>query len=270
MQSVWQLLTSLYSEMNDNFDDPMIKDHAEPATTGRGAKRMKTKLPAAFSPGRELDSTQAYIMAGFSLLIGLAIGFVLHAGHKQPTPDAVVPMQPAAALPARAASTQPSLDEIHKMADAEASPLLSKLKTDPNNSKVLEQVGATYHAGHQFKLAAEYYGKASQADPKNTAVRVKYAGALFESGDANGALAQLNQVLAQEPNNANALFNIGAIKLNSKKDEKGALAAWKQLLKTNPHLEPERKAQVEQLIEQLEAKSTQKPGAQGAANDQEK
>ena len=83
----------------------------------------------------------------------------------------------------------------------------------------------------------------------------------------------MNQVLTQEPNNANALFNIGAIKLNGKKDDKGALAAWKQLLKTNPQLAPDRKAQVEHLIQELEAKNAQKSGApgtplsQGAANE---
>jgi cytochrome c-type biogenesis protein CcmH/NrfG len=240
---------------------------------------MKNNLLAGFSPGRALDTSQAYIMAGLSLLIGLAIGYVLHAGHAQPVPQPVMqmqsamPMQNAAATPAPVSQKQPSLEDIHKMADAQASPLLNKLKSDPNNSKVLEQIGATYNAGHQFKLAAQYYGKASQADPKNTAVRVKYAGALYESGDANSAISQLNQVLAQEPNNANALFNIGAIKLNSQKDEKSAIAAWKLLLKTNPQLAPDRKAQVEHLIQELEAKNAQKPGTpgtpgpQGAANE---
>ncbi len=237
---------------------------------------MKNTLLAGFSPGRALDASQAYIMAGLSLLIGLGIGYVLHAGHAEPAPQPVMqmqsatPMQPAATAPAPMTQKQPSLEDIHKMADAQASPLINKLKSDPNNSKVLEQIGATYNAGHQFKLAAQYYGKAAQADPKNTAVRVKYAGALFESGDTKSAIDQLNQVLAQEPNNANALFNIGAIKLNSQKDEKGAIAAWKQLLKTNPQLAPDRKAQVEHLIQELEAKNAQKPGAPGGTNDQGK
>ena len=240
---------------------------------------MKNNLLAGFSPGRALDASQAYIMAGLSLLVGLAIGYVLHAGHAQPAPQPVMqmqstmPKQTTAAAPAPMSQKQPSLEDIHKMADAQASPLLNKLKSDPNNSKVLEQIGATYNAGHQFKLAAQYYGKASQSDPKNTALRVKLAGALYESGNTDESIAQLNQVLTQEPNNANALFNIGAIKLNGKKDDKGALAAWKQLLKTNPQLAPDRKAQVEHLIQELEAKNAQKSGApgtplsQGAANE---
>lgn len=230
---------------------------------------MKNNLLAGFSSGRVLDASQAYIMAGLSLIIGLAIGYVLHAGHAQPTPQPSMQMRPTAAVPPPVSATakQPTLDEIHKMADAQASPLLNKLKSDPNNSKVLEQVGATYYEGHQFKVAAQYYGKAVQAEPKNTALRVKLAGALFESGDANGALAQLNMVLTQEPTNANALFNLGAIELNSKKDEKGAIAAWKQLLKTNPNLAPDRKAQVQHLIDQLEAKNAQKTGTQGATNE---
>ncbi len=234
---------------------------------------MKNILPGGVTPGRTLEPMQVYILAGLSLIIGLAIGYVLRAGHLQtvtPPSAETQSLAPATApAPVAANAKQPTLEDIRKMADTQAAPLLNKLKTDPRNSKVLEQVGATYYEGHQFKLAAEYYGKAAQADPKNSAVRVKLAGALFQSGNPNGAITQLNQVLEQEPNNPNALFNLGAIRLNAKKDPKGALAAWNQLLKTNPQLEPERKAQVEHLIEQVQAKNNT-GNEQGAANAQSK
>lgn len=236
---------------------------------------MKNNLLDDFAPSRTLEPMQVYLMAGLSLLIGLAIGYVLHAGQQQPGAQPPAQNQSLAPTPAPVTppAKQPTLDDFHKMADSQAAPLLNKLKSDPKNSKVLEQVGATYYAGHQFKSAAEYYGKAAQADPRNTALRVKLAGALFQSGNPNGAITQLNQVLEQEPNNPNALFNLGAIKLSAKKDPKGALSAWTQLLKTNPQLDPAHKAQVESLIDKLNAKSNTGNSpltTQGAAREQSK
>ena len=38
------------------------------------------------------------------------------------------------------------------------------------------------------------------------------------------------------------------IKWQGKQDSKGALAAWQELLKSNPQLSPDRKAQVEKLM----------------------
>ena len=142
----------------------------------------------------------------------------------------------------------PTLGEMKQMADTQAAPLLEKLKSDPNNSALLMQVGAMYHSTHQFKEAADYYGKAAQADPKNVTARTKLATSLYRAGDVDGALAQLDQALHYDPKDANALFNLGIIRLEGKKDGKGAVAAWQRLLKTNPQLSADRKAQVQELM----------------------
>jgi cytochrome c-type biogenesis protein CcmH/NrfG len=48
---------------------------------------------------------------------------------------------------------------------------------------------------------------------------------------------------------------MGIIKLQGKHDNKGAVAAWQQLLKTNPDLSEERKAMVQKFIADALAKS---------------
>jgi cytochrome c-type biogenesis protein CcmH/NrfG len=45
------------------------------------------------------------------------------------------------------------------------------------------------------------------------------------------------------------------IRWKAKKDSKGALAAWAQLLKTNPELDPSKKAQVQKLMADVKAQS---------------
>lgn len=61
------------------------------------------------------------------------------------------------------------------MADKQAEPLLAKLKSDPKNPALLNQLGTVYKATHQFQQAASYYQKAIEADPKNVAARTPSA-----------------------------------------------------------------------------------------------
>ena len=152
----------------------------------------------------------------------------------------------------------PSLDEMKQMADKQAGPLLDKLKTDPNNSALLNQVGTIYKVTHQFKPAAEYFQKAVDADPKNVGARTDLASCLYYQGDVDGALNQLTEALRYNPKEANALFNLGMIRWQGKGDAVGAVKVWQQLLKSNPQLADDRKTEVQRLIAQAKQHSTGK------------
>ena len=144
----------------------------------------------------------------------------------------------------------PSLEDMKHMADKKAEPLLAKLKADPNNPLLLNQIGTLYKATHQFKEAAGYYQRAVGADPKNVAARTDLASCLYYQGDADGAITQLQQSLHYDPKDANSLFNLGMIRLQGKNDPTGAVTAWRQLLKLNPTLAVDKKAAVQKLIAQ--------------------
>jgi cytochrome c-type biogenesis protein CcmH/NrfG len=151
-----------------------------------------------------------------------------------------------------AATQMPSLDELKHMADKKAEPLLAKLKNDPRNSDLLNQLGTLYKATHQFQEAAAYYQKALEVDPKNVGARTDLASCLFYQGDADGAIKQLQEALSYDPKDANSLFNLGMIRLQAKNDSSGAVTAWRQLLKLNPTLAKEKKETVEKLIAQAQ------------------
>ena len=204
--------------------------------------------------GSVWQAKQVYAMAVICLAVGLAIGY-LFRGSQSP----VAPASPAAnAQPSAAASGMgghmPSLEEMKQMADKQAAPLLEKLKSDPNNSDLLIQVGKIYNSTHQFKEAAGYYDKALQVDPKNVAIRTEMASCLYYSGDVDGAISQLQQSLHYDPKDANSLFNLGMMKWQGKQDSKGALAAWQELLKSNPQLSADRKATVQKLMADVQMK----------------
>jgi cytochrome c-type biogenesis protein CcmH/NrfG len=199
------------------------------------------------APRSQWQAKQVYIMATICLLIGLAVGYLLRGSQspKAAAASAPHPTSPDAAAPAQ---QMPTMEQMKQMGDKTAEPLLAKLKTDPNNADLLVQIGNVYKSTHQFKDAAGYYDSSLKINPKNVAIRTELASCLYYSGDADGALAQLQQSLKDDPKDANSLFNLGVIRWKAKKDTRGAIAAWQQLLNSNPKLEAAKRGQVEKLI----------------------
>jgi cytochrome c-type biogenesis protein CcmH/NrfG len=192
-------------------------------------------------------------MAAICLALGLALGYLFRGSQTKSSADSVsgaagMGAQPGMPGQAGMPRQMPSMDQMKQMADKKAEPLLAQLKNDPNNADLLKQVAKIYLATHQFKEAAGYYGKAVDINPKDVATRTEMASCLYYSGDVDGALGQLQQGLRIDPKDANSLFNLGMIRWKGKNDTKGALQAWDQLLKLNPDLDPNKKAQVEKAI----------------------
>jgi cytochrome c-type biogenesis protein CcmH/NrfG len=182
-----------------------------------------------------------YGMASICLILGLSAGYLLRGSASvKPSPANSAATRPSGANP------MPTLEQMKHMADKKAEPLLQQLKKDPANKDLLIKVAYFYKSAHQFKEASDYFAQALQLDPKNVAVRTERASCLYYNGDIDGALAELDQALKVNPKDANARFNLGMIRLKSKKDPSGAIEAWQELLRTNPRLD--RKPIVEQMI----------------------
>jgi tetratricopeptide (TPR) repeat protein len=264
---------------------------------------MANKKTTASAANPPLPPARVYALAAICLVAGLPIGYLLRgsqspasaahqpAGAAQQSAQVAAmrggdtpgreemkqipgqqPVTAANAVPpshlAMGNGRMPSPEEFKKMADKQAAPLIQKLKTDPNNTALLVQTGAIYHSTLQFRQAATYYGRAVKADPANVAFRTKLASSLFRAGDVDAAIAQLNRALADDPKNANALFDRGMIRLQGKKDSKGALADWQLLLKSNPQLSPDRKAAVLKLMADVMTTLGDRHGIEGAPRNE--
>jgi cytochrome c-type biogenesis protein CcmH/NrfG len=216
--------------------------------------RMDNETNAQPTAGSVWHTKQVYAMAAVCLLVGLAIGYLFRGSRSPARSVAQAGGTQPAAVAAPPGGKMPSLEDMKGMADKKAAPLLEQLKKDPKNSDLLFQVGNIYKATHQFKDAAGYYDKALQADPKNIAIRTELASCLYYNGDADGAISQLQQSLRYDPKDANSLFNLGVIKWQGKQDGPGALAAWQELLKSNPQLSADRKEAVQKLMADAQKK----------------
>lgn len=256
---LWSALAERAPALKDTPTDRKVGPH-------RWVAEGISLSPELISPPAAPSSLQAkkvYILAAICLAAGLAIGFVCGTpGSAAAAADTA--SASAASVPKAPGSGHPvSLSDMKHMADQQAAPLLQQLKANPVDTKTLAQVGAIYHVAHQYREAAEWYGRAVHSAPGDVALRTSQATSLYRAGDADAAIAQLDEALKRDPKNANALFNLGMIRLQGKADARGAVAAWRQLLRSNPDLGPDRKAAVQQLIAQVTANLNSGTPAEG-------
>ena len=109
-----------------------------------------------------------------------------------------------------------------------------RLDKDPKDLEALIFLGNANYDIQRFDKAVEYYERALVLDPKNLQVRTDLATSYRNSGKPDEAIKELKQVLAIDPKHETALYNLGFILLNDKKDTKGALKVWNTLVSQDP------------------------------------
>lgn len=207
---------------------------------------MLNDLSEAHDASATWSPELVYGLAAICLFLGVLVGYFVRgsAGAREPATAQATQAVPPAGVPK--GHPTPTLEQMKQLADKQAEPLLAQLKKNAKDKKALTQTAYVYKSAHQFQDAANYFSKVLEVDPKDVAIRTEMASCLYYSGDVDGALAQLEQSLKDEPKDANSLFNLGMIRWKGKNDPAGAVAAWQQLLKNNPKLD--RKPIVEQMI----------------------
>jgi len=204
-------------------------------------------------------SVQAYVLAVICLLVGIAGGWFIR-GSQSPASAAAETAGASAPAPAMGnpAAQMPTPAEMQKMADTQAGPLIEKLKADPNNAGLSEDIGNVYYDAQQYPTAIDYYQRALKIEPTNTGVRTDMATAIWYTGNADAAIAEFQKSLSYEPNKANTLFNLGVVYWQGKMDIVKATATWQKLLDTNPNYEG--KDKVLELMAQAKKHAGVKPG----------
>jgi cytochrome c-type biogenesis protein CcmH/NrfG len=189
------------------------------------------------------SSAQAYAIAVFCLILGVALGY-LFRGSASPVANAA----PAASAATNSQPAQPSQPQItpeqQKAMVAQAvAPLLATLNDNPNDFDTIVKVANLSYDGQQYSDAAKYYERALQLQPKNPDVLTDFGTSLWYTGDADKAIAEFQTALKYEPGRASTLFNLGIVRWQGKKDPKGAVQAWEELLQKNPDYPEKEKLQ---------------------------
>ncbi len=117
------------------------------------------------------SNVQAYALAVICLVVGLALGYLIHGPAKPTVAVAPAAQQQQPGMPGQ----MPTQDQMKHMADKQVEPLLAKLKQNPNDAALLTQIAKTYFVAHQFQDAIAYAEKSVQADPKQVGNRADLA-----------------------------------------------------------------------------------------------
>ena len=185
--------------------------------------------------------TQAYLLAAFCLLLGVALGYLFRGSAPVGTAQAA-----ATAGTQRGSGVQQTDANAQAALAQAAAPLLEAVNKDPNDFDSLVKLGNLYYDGQQYPSAIQYYERALTIHPDNPDVRTDMGTAYWYSGNADKALSAMEGSLKYRPGHPQTLFNLGWVRWQGKQDPAGAIEAWQQLLKSNPDY-PE-KQKVEQYI----------------------
>jgi cytochrome c-type biogenesis protein CcmH/NrfG len=203
---------------------------------------IKSQSPRPITNGVSgWTSAQAYLLAAFCLLLGVALGY-LFRGSASPTTTAVA----AGTSQQQGTSSKGNDAEAQAAVTQNAAPLQLAIEKDPNDYDSLVKLGNVYYDGQQYQTAIGYYDRALKIHPENSDVRTDMGTAYWYAGDATKALETMEASLKYQPGHPQTLFNLGWVRWQGKGDPKGAIEAWQQLLKANPDYP--QKQQVEQYI----------------------
>jgi cytochrome c-type biogenesis protein CcmH/NrfG len=191
--------------------------------------------------------TQAYVLAVFCLVLGVALGYLFRGSASLAAETAEASASGDNGAPqGRPAQPQLTPEQKNAMLDQAVAPFLATLKTNPDDFDTIVKVANLYYDGRQFPEAIKYYQQAVKIQPRNPDLLTDYGTSLWYTGDPDGAIAEFEKSLKYKPDHPGTLFNLGVVRWQGKMDPKGAVEAWEELLRRNPNYP--QKQQIEEYI----------------------
>jgi cytochrome c-type biogenesis protein CcmH/NrfG len=204
--------------------------------------KQKHQIAPATTDGTRLSSVMGeramFLFLFVCLIAGIGIGYLLR-GIMSPT--TVAPTTPSVTMP------RASNEALPASFDSAVEPLEATLKADPQNAKVLIELGNLYYDHHVYSTATAYYQRALQLNPRDVNVRTDLGTAYAYSGRPKQAVAEYDKALAINPRHFRTLFNLGVVYETGLEEPARAIAAWQKLLKLYPQ-DPSRN-RIENLIQ---------------------
>ncbi len=210
-----------------------------PVLVGSGASRRRPVWPGT-----------TYALAAFCLAVGLVFGYSFWGGAKPGGEALPTRSQSTAAIPTDGgarATRHPLSPQERATLDRTAAPLLDIVAKNPDDFDANVKLGNLYYDTQQHPDAIYYYERALKIHPDDPDVRTDLGTAYLRIGDADRAIAEYQTSLSYKPDHSAALYNLGIVRWQAKRDAAGAVAAWEELLRRNPN-SPDR-----QMVEELMA-----------------
>jgi len=190
-------------------------------------------------------------LAAAFAVVGLAFVGLACEKKDEPRPEE----QPPVASSPQTPSGAPSDPKVAKLME-DVIAYRMRVEQDPKDVEAMAALGNANFSLGRFDHAKMWYERALKVDPERVATRIDLASSLRYLKQPDDAMSELKKVLAKDPKNPTALYNLGIILLEDKNDQKGAIACWEALITAHPD-----HPQAPQLRRMVEAIKQQSPGS---------
>jgi tetratricopeptide (TPR) repeat protein len=177
----------------------------------------------------------------FIAALGLtAVTFIYVNSHQLDNRPAAAQAESGAQLP----ENHPNIDVASQL-----TALNRLIVREPQNPDYRVQLANIYYDLGQYDKAVESYQQSLNLRPNDPNVETDLATCFHYLGQNDKALEMLDKVLKYNPGFPQALFNKGIVLVAGKKDAKGAISVWEDLLRSDPNFP--QKAELERRIGHL-------------------
>jgi tetratricopeptide (TPR) repeat protein len=128
--------------------------------------------------------------------------------------------------------TKPSKDNVSSRVQQEIDNLKHAVEKEPTNISVLMQLANFLFDAHQMPEAKKYYERVLQLDAKHTAARLELSVCYYHEQNFEKAVSLMNEILSYEPNNQDAMYNLGSLYAAVQKNAE-AITWWKRVIQAN-------------------------------------
>ena len=122
---------------------------------------------------------------------------------------------------------------------------------DPNNVETWMELANAYFETSDYKKAIESYLKLTILADEKSVVYQDLGIAYRRDGQFEKSLEAFREAIEQNPENTQALFNIGVVQYHDLADETGAIDTWKKLALAKPDFQLSTGETIKQVLEKL-------------------
>lgn len=122
------------------------------------------------------------------------------------------------------------LRETFSATQLQALTLLQDLEKDPNNADTLLKIANTYYELTNYARATQYYERYLKVEPGDLDAQTDLSAAYFYSGKTDLAIQTVNGVLAKDPEHVKAIFNLGIMYWQGRRDTAAAIKQFERVL----------------------------------------
>ncbi|WP_027361846.1 tetratricopeptide repeat protein [Halodesulfovibrio aestuarii] len=189
-------------------------------------KREAERLRQEFEKGVYVKKSTTIMCIVFALFLGVFLGNLLTVIYTAvPSPA----KQTAKVQQAQPLQSQISQDQASRIIDLER-----QTRNEPTNALAWQQLGNAYYDTNHPESAIAAYSRSLELDSSHADIWTDLGTMYRQTGQYQKAIESYNQALQRNPTHPNALFNKGIVYLHDLKQRDKGIAAWEELLASNP------------------------------------